>query len=102
MPKDTVGDAEGVIPRRQALGKVPHPLDAPVEIPERGEGRHPHPDNEIVVHKAIVPLIFFVQQIHGLLPVRGSGCPWSHRDRAGRALSIKAVVAETSHNQHST
>lgn len=94
IPKDTVGDAEGVIPCGQALGKVSHPPDAPVEIPERGKGRHSHPDNEVVVHKTIVPLVFLVQQIHWFLPVRGSGCPWSQRDKTGKALSVKAVVAE--------
>lgn len=87
--KDTVGNMEGVIPCGQALGKGPHPPEAPVEIPEGGEGRDAHPDNEIVVHKPIVLLVLLVQQIHWFLPVRGSGCPWSHRDKAGKALSVK-------------
>lgn len=60
MWRDTVGNLEGVIPCWQAIRKVLHPSDAPVEIPERCEGRHAHPDNEVIVHKPIVPLILLV------------------------------------------
>ena len=81
---DTVGDVDAVVSSGQAVGKgLIGSFQDPVELLEVGEGRLPHPNDQVFVDEAIVVGIAWIQFIHGLLPVR----------RLCRACGVQYVVS---------
>lgn len=73
--KDTVADADAVVASRKAVAEqlAAAAVQYPVELLEVGEGRLPHPHDEVVVDEAVVVRLVRVQLVHGPPPVRRLG-----------------------------
>ena len=72
---DTVDDVDAVVPSRQSIGEgLLGSYQDPVELLEVGEGRLPHPHDQVLVDEAVVGGVQWIQQVHRLLPVWGTGC----------------------------
>lgn len=67
--KDTVSDIQAVIAAGQGRGHVGFLLDNAIELAKGRQSSCAHPHNEVLVDKAIVVRICWIQLIHRLPPV---------------------------------
>lgn len=91
--KDTVSDLQEVFATGQSGGCARLLLDDAIELAKGGQRSRAHPHNEVLIDKAVVLRIWWVQLIHWLPPVHRLRCAWEST-RQTRASQCNLSVYE--------